>query len=67
MAQLIEFGKEIKKRLIDLDRNQSWLIEEMQKETGLFVDTSYLYKIMTGQRSAPKLTDAIKKILSIQN
>ena len=55
MAKLSEFGKDIGKRLIDLDKPQVWLIEEVRNRTGLYFDDSYLYKIKTGQLSTPKV------------
>jgi hypothetical protein len=61
-----EFGKTIKKRLIDLDKNQNWLIEEIRRETGgMFIDSSYLQKILNGNRSPQKIVDAICRILEI--
>jgi len=65
MAQLTAFGKEIKKRLVDVDQTQDWLIEQVKQETGLFFDGGYLYKIMAGKRNAPTLTAAIRKILEL--
>lgn len=66
MAQLTDYGKEIKKRLIDKGETQEWLISEVSKESGLFLDGGYLYKIMTGQRTAPKIIAAINKILGLE-
>lgn len=65
MAALTDFGKQIKKRLIDLDKNQVWLIGQVREMTGLYFDNSYLYKIQTGQISTPSIVGAIRKILSI--
>ena len=67
MAKLSEFGKEIGKRLIDLDKPQFWLIEEVRSKTGLYFDDSYLYKIKTGQLATPKIVQAIRDILDIQD
>ena len=67
MAKLSEFGKEIGKRLIDLDKPQLWLIEEVRSKTGLYFDDSYLYKIKTGQLATPKIVQAIRDILDIQD
>lgn len=61
------FGKKIKKRLVDLDKKQSWLIDQVVSKTGLYFDDSYLYKVMTGQRNAPKIVQAICEILDITN
>lgn len=60
---LTEFGKEIKRRLIDMDERPGWLIEQVKAETGLYFDYSYLYKIETGQVSTPSIVSAIRKIL----
>lgn len=65
MVQITDYGKQIKKRLVDLDQSQSWLIQEVMKRTGLFLDSGYLYKIMTGQRRAPSIVNAINEILSL--
>ena len=60
-----DFGKTVKKRLIDLDKTQKWLMEQIADKTGLYVDGFYLYKILTGQRNAPKITAAIMEILDL--
>lgn len=57
------FGKEIKKRLIDIDKTQNWLIEQVRNKTGQYFDDSYLYKIMVGKRPAPVIAQAIREIL----
>lgn len=36
MSKLCNFGKEIKKRLVDIDKNQEWLITEVRADTGLY-------------------------------
>lgn len=63
----MEFMKKVKYRLIDLGKSQKWLEEEVNKKTGLFVDSSYLNKIYKGKRQAPKIVQAIHEILDIQN
>lgn len=65
MAQLTVFGKEIKKRLVDLDQSQEWLIRKIREKTGMFFDSSYLYKIMIGERKAPSIVAAINEILDL--
>ena len=67
MAKLSEFGKDISKRLIDLSKPQTSLIEEVRNKTGLYFDDSYMYKIKTGQLSTPKIVQAIRDILEIQD
>jgi len=65
LAKLSAFGKDIGKRLIDLDKPQIWLIEEVRNKTGLYFDDSYLYKIKTGKLTTPKVVQAIREILDL--
>lgn len=62
----MDFKKTVKKRLIDLEKSQVWLIDQVKEKTGLFFDSSYLAKILNGDRSAPKVRAAICEILNIQ-
>lgn len=64
-SMLTPFGKTIKKQLVDLDKNHSWLIEQVCVRTGLYFDRSYLHKIMTGKLDTPKVVLAICEILDI--
>lgn len=65
MAQITVFGKDIKKRLVDMECPQVWLIEQVKAKTGLYFDNSYLYKIQTGQLATPKIVQAIREILDL--
>lgn len=62
---LTKFGKKVRHRLIDLDKNQKWLQDEITAKTGLYCDSSYLYKAQTGQYVSSKLIEAIRDILDI--
>ena len=59
------FGKTIKKRLIDLEKTNGWLCEQVKEKTGLYFDDSYLSRICTGKSKAPKMVNAICEILGI--
>ena len=65
MAQFTAFGKDIVKRLIDIDKDQLWLIERVKEKTGLYFDGSYLHKIRTGKLATPKIIAAIRDILDL--
>lgn len=67
MATLTEFGKQVKIKLIQMDKPQKWLNEEVVKRTGLYFDDSYLHRIVTGKNSNPKIVSAIKEILDIED
>lgn len=64
-AVLTPFGKEIKKRLVDMDHTQAWLIQQVAEKTGLYFDRSYMHKIQTGQLATPKIVQAIREILDL--
>lgn len=59
------FGLCVKTKLLQRGKTQIWLIQRVREETELFLDDGYLYKILTGQRNAPKIVQAIREILNI--
>lgn len=61
-----DFGLTVKMELLKRGKTQKWLEEEVTSRTGLFVDDSYMYKILVGQRNAPKIVEAICEILKIK-
>lgn len=64
-CKFTEFGLCVKDKLLRLGKEQKWLEGEITQKTGLFVDSGYMYKILTGQRNAPKVVQAIREILDI--
>ena len=66
LSKISDFGLLVKTELLKKRRTQKWLEEEVAKRTGLFVDNSYLHKIFTGQRNAPKIVESICEILNIE-
>ena len=66
LSKVSEFGLCVKIELLKKGKTQKWLEEEITKRTGLYVDNGYMYKILTGQRKAPKIVEAVCEILSIQ-
>lgn len=66
MATFNDYGKTIKKRLIDMEKPQKWLIQEVSRVTGLYFDDSYLNKIMTGKIATPSIVRGINQVLSIE-
>lgn len=59
------FGLCVKTELLRRGKEQKWLEEKVTEATGLYVDSGYMYKILTGQRTAPKVVQAIREILDI--
>jgi hypothetical protein len=64
-TKLSDFGLAVKIELIKRGKSQTWLEKEVTQRTGLYVDGGYMYKILTGQRNAPKITAAINEILGL--
>lgn len=65
-SKFTDFGLCVKTELLRMGKEQKWLEETVAEKTGLFVDNGYMYKILTGQRNAPKIVAAICEILNIQ-
>lgn len=66
MADYTRFGLEVKTKLLGPPtKTQAWLARRVRDATGLYVDDAYLSKILTGQRSSPKVIQAIQNILSL--
>lgn len=66
LSKFTDFGLCIKTELLRNGKDQKWLEQAVSEKTGLFVDNGYMYKILTGQRNAPKIVEAICEILSIE-
>lgn len=64
-AGLPLLAKQIKKRLVDMERTQAWLIEQVANRTNLYFDRSYMHKVQTGQLASPKIVQAIREILEL--
>ena len=66
LSKFSDFGLCVKVKLLQKQKTQKWLAEEVTNKTGLYVDSGYMYKILAGKRNAPKIVDAICEILSIE-
>lgn len=66
MAKMNDFGKAVKIRLIEMEKSQAWLIEQVKEKTGLYFDDGYLWKICAGVLSTPKVIAAIREILGME-
>ena len=66
LSKFSDFGLLVKAKLLQKNKTQKQLAEEVTNKTGLYVDSGYMYKILTNKRNAPKIVDAICEILSIE-
>lgn len=65
MAKICDFGKEIKKRLVDINQTQNWLITKVSQDTGKYFDSGYLHRILRGEVATPGIVSSIRKILEL--
>lgn len=65
-SKFSDFGLCVKTELLRQGKEQKWLEEAVTEKTGLYVDSGYMYKVLTGQRNAPKIVAAIREILNIR-
>lgn len=63
---MTDYGKAVRKRLIDLGKTQAWLAAEIAQETGMACDPTYLSKVLSGARKAKRAKAAIEKILDME-
>lgn len=61
------FGASVKAKLFEIGQPQEWLIRECKVKTGMYVDSSVMYNILTGRRKSPKIEIAICEILDLNN
>lgn len=66
-SKFTDFGLCVKTELLRQGKEQKWLEEAVTEKTGLYMDSGYMYKVLTGQREAPKIVSAIREILNIQD
>ena len=59
------FGISVKMRLMELGQTQEWLISECKSRTGMYVDCSSMYKLLTGQLDSVRLKTAVRDILGL--
>ena len=65
-SNITNYGKMVKKKLIDLDRTQNWLTEEVNKITGLRSDSKYIGKVLRGVRNSRNIKSAINEVLGLR-
>lgn len=59
------FGLCVKTELLKRGLEQKWLEEEIRKKTNLYVDSSYMNKILTGKRNPEKIINCICEVLNL--
>lgn len=63
---ITDYGKRIKMRLVELGKDQNWLIQQVTERTGMYFDSGYMHKIMTGKNKSKNITKSIDEILGFE-
>lgn len=66
ISGITSYGQQIQIELVKRNKTRGWLIDQLRERTGMYVDGSNLYKIMTGKIKSSALTDAINDLLDIK-
>lgn len=61
-----EYKKTVRKRLIDIEKNTTWLAEEVNARTDLHCDAPYISRVLSGEKNSPRVRTAINEILGIE-
>lgn len=67
MAQYTEFSKKVRIGLIEKEWTFSNLADAVSEKTGLFCDGAYISRILSGERTPPKIIVAINEILGLED
>lgn len=59
------FGVSVRAKLFEIGQTQEWLISQCHEKTGMYIDSSVMYKILTGKRNSSKIQSAICEILGL--
>ncbi|MBQ7346160.1 MAG: XRE family transcriptional regulator [Oscillospiraceae bacterium] len=66
MAKHTEFGKQVKKALIDREQTGAWLVGQVRAQSGMYFDDAYLSKLLCGKKESERLEAVIREILGLR-
>lgn len=73
VAKVTDFGIAVKVRLMEMQKTQTWLVEQVKERTGTYFDSSWLHRILTGKLPAesgyegnPSKIEVIREILGME-
>ena len=61
-----EYKKTVRKRLIDLEKDTTWLAAEVNARTNMHTDAPYISRVLSGKRNSVRVRTAINEILGIE-
>ena len=73
VAAISDFGMAVKIRLMEMQKTQEWLVDQVCERTGDYFDSSYLHRLLTGKLSGergyngkPGKAEVIREILGME-
>lgn len=66
MTGCTEFGRAVKKALVDRGMTGVWLVEQVRLRTGMYFDPPYLSRLLRGQKRSAVFETAIREILGLR-
>lgn len=73
VAAVSDFGMAVKIRLMEMQKTQGWLVDQVCEHTGDYFDNSYLHRLLTGKLSGetgyngkPGKAEVIREILGME-
>lgn len=61
---LTDYGLTVRKKLLELNQNPTWLCEKISSTGGCYMDTQYLNKILSGKINSKSRVALIDQILT---
>jgi len=65
MAQNTDYSKRVKIALIERDWTYTDLAAKVSDKTGMFCDSAYISRILSGERNSQPISAAINEILGL--
>jgi hypothetical protein len=67
MTKYTEFGRAVKKALVDRGMTGVWLVEQVRVRTGMYFDPPYLSRLIRGQKHSAVFEAAIREVLELES
>ena len=67
MTKYTEFGRAVKKALVDRGMTGVWLVEQVRVRTGMYFDPPYLSRLIRGQKRSAVFEAAIREVLGLES
>lgn len=68
MAEYSTFGLSVKTKLLGPPaRTLAWLCNQVREDTGMYVDSARMSRIITGADNSPRIMESITRVLNLDD